>query len=150
MAVHLATSLDGLVWSITAINTMPFAIEGDVQIEWRLPEVTRDRILLFEPDYVDLPRSMMVDMNPLNRPESFVHLWIGERFTVSLQAGESVTLSGRLLGSPDVDQDGEVSAADISEVLSSWGQNCCFADINIDGTVDLHDLTVVLAAIPGE
>lgn len=52
------------------------------------------------------------------------------------------------LGIPgDVDGDGEVGFADLTEVLANWGPcSGCHADLNGDGDVGFEDLTEVLAA----
>ncbi|MBL9118289.1 MAG: hypothetical protein JNL80_00050 [Phycisphaerae bacterium] len=151
--VHLSVQLDtdsqGLAWCITAMNTTPDPIEGDIQVEWRLPELARDRNLIFTTNPLPQPRAMVIDFQPSNRPEAFAHLWIGERFSVTLPAGEWIQLTGFVQGSPDVDQDGNVAASDIAEVLSAWGSDCCFADINCDGKVESVDLVLVLGAMSG-
>lgn len=51
-------------------------------------------------------------------------------------------------GSPsepgDIDGDGDVDAADLALLLSSWGASGSAADINDDGTVDAADLSALL------
>lgn len=149
LAVQLDTDLEGLSWCMTAMNTTPDPIQGDVQVEWRLPELARDRNLIFTTNRMPLSRAMVIDFQPTNRPEAYAHLWIGERFTIALSPGEWVQLTGFVHGSPDVDQDGAIGASDIAEVLSAWGGDCCFADVNCDGSVEAMDLILVLGAMTG-
>jgi len=48
--------------------------------------------------------------------------------------------------SADVNGDGIVDGADLTEVLAAWCTDDAAADINNDGTVDGVDLAEVLAA----
>jgi hypothetical protein len=150
VAVHLTTDQDGLAWSIMALNASCASASGDVQVEWRLPELARDRILTFWPAVSEQPAATVVDFVALNRPESFAHLWVGARFSVDLPPGEWITVSGTIQGSPDIDQDGSIAASDVAGVLSAWGGNCCLADVNCDGLVEMSDLVLVLGAMSGE
>ena len=150
LAVQLDTSDDGLAWTITAVNSTWQTIEGDVQVEWRVPAAAREKVLMFSTNLVELPRAYVVDSMVRNRPESYIQLWIGERVTVSLDPGEFVVLSGSLIGSPDIDQDGLVDASDVAGVLSAWNEPCCQADVNCDGIVQVEDLVLVLGALGGE
>jgi hypothetical protein len=34
-------------------------------------------------------------------------------------------------------------------VLAAWNQDCCQADVNCDGIVQIEDLTLVLGALGG-
>ncbi len=149
LAVQVDPADDGLGWHLMAVNASLEPIEGDVQVEWRLPESARDKVLIFSTNAIAIQRSFVVDSVMLNRPESFIHLWMGERFTVSLQPGEFVELTGTLMGSPDIDQDGVVDSGDIADILAAWGGNCCQADVNCDGEVRIEDLTLVLGALGG-
>ncbi|MHC4870170.1 MAG: hypothetical protein ACYTE2_10915, partial [Planctomycetota bacterium] len=49
---------------------------------------------------------------------------------------------------PDLNGDGLVNGADLSEVLAAWGSTCsdCPADLDGSGTVDGADLTIVLGS----
>jgi uncharacterized membrane protein len=46
----------------------------------------------------------------------------------------------------DLDQDGTVDAADLTVLLSQWGDPCCGGDLDEDGKVDSADLTILLAS----
>lgn len=149
LAVQLDPQADGLGWRITALNATYDVIEGDVQVEWRLPESARDKVLVFSTNLVEVQRAFVVDSVTMNRPEAFLHLWMGERFTVSLAPGEYIELTGTLIGSPDIDQDGLVDSGDVANVLSAWNETCCQADVNCDGIVQVEDLVLVLSALGG-
>ncbi len=48
---------------------------------------------------------------------------------------------------PDLDGDGDVDAADLAQLLGSWGPCvCCPADFDVDGTVGASDLAILLGA----
>ncbi|MCA9290373.1 MAG: hypothetical protein KDA25_04540, partial [Phycisphaerales bacterium] len=76
-------------------------------------------------------------------------LAVGECGTlyVSLRLANNV-LQIRRLPSPDLDGDGQVGPADLSQLLAAWGQcsgSCCPADLNEDGFVNSADLAALLA-----
>ncbi len=150
LAVQLDTSHEGLHWEIMAINTTLLPIEGEVQVEWRVPATAREKVLtLAANDVPEVSRAFVVDSVVMNRPEAYIRLWMGERFFVSLEPGAFVVLTGTLVGSPDVDQDGLVDSGDVASVLAAWNQDCCQADVNCDGIVQIEDLTLVLGALGG-
>lgn len=150
LAVQLDVESNGLGWSFTAMNTTSAAIEGNVRVEWRLPEIVRGRVLAFTHDGASLGGAMVIDFQPMSRPEALVNTWVGTMFIVNLEPGTWVRLDGAIQGTPDVDQDGVIGAGDVAGVLSAWGENCCYADVNCDGVVEMMDLVMVLGAIPGE
>ncbi|MSR42076.1 MAG: hypothetical protein EXS10_09295 [Phycisphaerales bacterium] len=58
---------------------------------------------------------------------------------IVLPAGQGVSLPG------DLNDDGIIDAADLSILLSGWGNPKSGADINGDGVVDAEDLTILLS-----
>ncbi len=64
-----------------------------------------------------------------------------------IEWGTGLFIAGVVALGPDLDGDGDVDAADLAELLASWGP-CpgCPADFNGDGSVDAGDLAVLLAA----
>ena len=57
--------------------------------------------------------------------------------------GHVGTITRALVG--DINGDGCINGADLSELLGNWGGTSGPADINQDGTIDGADLTIVLA-----
>jgi hypothetical protein len=56
----------------------------------------------------------------------------------------ALTRGGSNLAS-DIDNDGDVDAADLSVLLSSWGPMTGPGDINRDGSIDAADLSILLS-----
>ncbi|MFM7260095.1 MAG: dockerin type I domain-containing protein, partial [bacterium] len=56
----------------------------------------------------------------------------------------AVTVTARTFNNGDLNGDGSVNAADMTILLSSWGENG-IADINADGLVGSEDLAALLS-----
>lgn len=57
----------------------------------------------------------------------------------------TLSASTQALKAGDINQDGSVSATDLSMLLAKWGSTDATADLNQNGKVDIYDLSIVLS-----
>jgi hypothetical protein len=70
--------------------------------------------------------------------------WQGPEVAKAVIPASALTRGGSNLAS-DIDNDGDVDAADLSVLLSSWGPMTGPGDINRDGSIDAADLSILLS-----
>jgi hypothetical protein len=70
--------------------------------------------------------------------------WQGPGVAKAVIPAGALTRGGVNLAS-DIDNDGDVDAADLSVMLSSWGPTTGAGDINRDGSIDAADLAILLS-----
>ena len=70
--------------------------------------------------------------------------WQGPEVAKAVIPASALTRGGSNLAS-DIDNDGDVDAADLSVLLSSWGPMTGPSDINRDGSIDAADLSMLLS-----